>query len=92
MGSALYCISAAYDMARASLIAPFAYSQMVWGGLLGFLIFEELPSPNLYIGGLMIIASGMFIMLRERYLIRHGILVKRQNETNISNKNVKLIP
>ncbi len=48
-----------------SLIAPFHYSQMIWGIILGYLIFHDTPGPATLIGSLIIVASGLMVIWRE---------------------------
>lgn len=62
---AVYALSRAYQMAEASIIAPLDYVQILWGALLGYLFWQEVPGTDLWIGGAMIIASGLLIIWRE---------------------------
>ena len=55
----------AYNFASASAVAPMAYSGMLWGGIFGFFIWGEIPSIFLVFGGILIIGSGYYIILRE---------------------------
>ena len=41
------------------------YSQILWATLYGALFFDELPDDMTIIGSTVIIASGLFIVLRE---------------------------
>ncbi len=53
--------------ADASFLALFDYLRLIWGALIGFLIFEEALSPQLIIGGLVIvIAATMPFFGRDR--------------------------
>ncbi|MYZ47775.1 DMT family transporter [Propylenella binzhouense] len=61
-------MTSAYRNADASTIAPFEYASMIWGVALGYLVFAELPGPSLLFGGPVVVASGVFIILRERQL------------------------
>ena len=54
-------IIVAYACAKASLIAPLAYLQIVMGVLLGFVMFGDLPDIWGYLGLLIIIASGILL-------------------------------
>jgi hypothetical protein len=56
----------AFELAQASLLAPFNYSKLVWATLLGYVVFADLPSLNTLSGCALIIASGLYIVLRER--------------------------
>ena len=56
----------AFQQARASVLAPFSYSQLVWSGLLGFFIFHNVPDGWTLVGAAVIIASGLYTAHRER--------------------------
>jgi drug/metabolite transporter (DMT)-like permease len=63
---ALLALINAYRMAPAALIAPFQYSQMIWGMLLGILLFGDMPGWPVLIGGAVVAASGLFTLHRQR--------------------------
>ena len=53
-----------------SLLAPFAYTQIAWALLLGYLVFGDLPDVWMLLGGAVIIASGLYVFYREAVLGR----------------------
>lgn len=55
----------AYQSAEASLVAPMQYSQILWATLFGVIFFDEWPGWNTAVGSTVIIASGLYILLRE---------------------------
>ncbi|MGX9355863.1 DMT family transporter [Roseobacteraceae bacterium S113] len=55
----------AYTLGEAAVIAPMQYSQILWATLYGALFFGETPAANTAIGAGIIIASGLYIVLRE---------------------------
>ncbi|WP_127521609.1 DMT family transporter [Mesorhizobium sp. Z1-4] len=55
-------------LARATVLAPFSYLQMVWAIILGWLVFAELPDIWVLIGAAVIVASGVYIARREHKL------------------------
>lgn len=61
-------LTQAYHHAEASLIAPFEYTSMIWVVSLGYLVFDEVPSGSVIIGASIVIASGIFVIMRERQL------------------------
>jgi uncharacterized protein len=69
-GSALICLISAYRHTPAALVAPFQYSQMLWGALLGLLIWGDLPDRAVLFGAGIVAASGLFILYRETTLGR----------------------
>lgn len=59
------CLIFAYRSAPAIMVAPMQYSQILWATLYGVVFFGEgLETPTI-IGSSIIIASGIFIVLRE---------------------------
>ena len=56
----------AFRYADASVLAPFSYVQLLWVGVLGFLVFGEVPSAWTVTGAAFIVASGLYTAHRER--------------------------
>lgn len=69
-GTALICLLTAFRLAPASLVAPFQYTQLVWGVIYGYAVFGHVPDPWLFLGGGIVICSGLFILYRETVLGR----------------------
>ncbi len=59
-------IIAAYRTAPAVIVAPMQYSQIIWAALYGWLWFDERIDLFTAIGTGVIIASGIYIVLREQ--------------------------
>ncbi len=55
-----------------SFISPFRYTGMIWGLLLGWLVFGEWPVPLTLIGAAIVVGSGIWMLLRERHLKRRA--------------------
>jgi drug/metabolite transporter (DMT)-like permease len=60
-----------FDQADASLLAPFTYTQLVWAMLLGWIVFDNLPDGWSLIGMAVIVASGIYIVNRQRLTVEH---------------------
>ncbi len=58
----------AYRYAEASVVAPFEYTSMILGVVIGYWIFSEVPTLHTLGGGAIVVAAGIFIILRERRL------------------------
>ena len=56
----------ALDAAQAVIVAPVQYSLLIWGTLYGFMIFGQLPDIWTWIGALIIVATGLYTLNRER--------------------------
>jgi drug/metabolite transporter (DMT)-like permease len=63
-----FCIIEAFSNAQASVVSPFSYSSLIWATFMGFLVWGDLPTPDVLIGATLIIASGLYIFFRERRL------------------------
>ncbi len=72
VGSGLLFVSLAYDTTKASVVAPFEYSLAIWGALLGYLFFADIPTQSVLIGCTIVISAGLFILYREQYVLKHG--------------------
>ncbi|MEX3017368.1 DMT family transporter [Gymnodinialimonas hymeniacidonis] len=62
---ATFCLILAYRMAAAVMVAPMQYSQILWATLFGVLLFDEALEWPTVLGSGIIIASGIYIVLRE---------------------------
>jgi len=60
----------AYDYANATALAPFFYTQLVWVMLLGWLVFEDFPDGWSLLGMGIIVASGIYLVGRQRLTVR----------------------
>jgi drug/metabolite transporter (DMT)-like permease len=61
-----FLFTAAYREAPASLLAPMNYLQLLWAGLLGWLVFGHVPDRIGMIGMCVIAASGVLVALKTR--------------------------
>ncbi len=76
-GLAHIILTSSYRYAPASLVAPLDYSSMIWAFLLGYAMFGEVPTVYIFVGGLIVTASGIFVIWRERQLrLRRNLEVK----------------
>ena len=58
-------VIAAYRNGDAAIVAPMQYSQIIWASIFGVVLFDERPTGYTVLGAFVIIASGLFIVLRE---------------------------
>ena len=66
-------LTTAYRYAPASVIAPFDYTAMIFALGIGYFAFAELPSAQMILGAGIVIAAGVFVILREARLgLRRG--------------------
>jgi drug/metabolite transporter (DMT)-like permease len=69
-GLAQLALTASLRLAPVSVVLPMDYSSLVWSALIGWLVFAAVPSPHLWLGAPLIIASGFYIVYREQKLHR----------------------
>ncbi|UMA64422.1 DMT family transporter [Roseivivax marinus] len=55
----------AYKTGEAVVVAPMQYSQILWATVFGALFFDEFPDTPTLVGAGIVIASGLYIVLRE---------------------------
>lgn len=63
---AQYGITEAFRRGEASLIAPLEYTALIWGVLLDLSLWGVLPDGVTWIGAGIIVASGLYLLRRER--------------------------
>jgi drug/metabolite transporter (DMT)-like permease len=68
-GLAQLAMTGALGLGPVSVVVPMDYSSLLWATLFGWAIFGTLPSAALWIGAPVIVASGLYILWRER--VRH---------------------
>ena len=62
-------LSRAYQIAPASLVAPFDYVYLPMATVMAFILWQEVPGLNTMIGMILIIVSGLYLGYRE---LRHS--------------------
>ena len=61
-----YTITEAFRLGEASLIAPLEYTALLWGVLLDLTLWGVLPDSVTWLGAAIIIASGLYLIRREK--------------------------
>jgi len=67
-----YCLIRSLRAAPASVVSPFSYTTMIWATGFSYFLFDELPDSWVYAGGSLIVASGLYILHRERQVKQVG--------------------
>ncbi len=61
-----YILIRAHRLAPASVLSPFIYTQLIWVVALGYAVFGDVPNHWTLAGGAIVVASGLYILHRER--------------------------
>ena len=61
-----FCLIAGHKLAPASVLSPFVYTQLIWVVILGYLVFDHVPTGWTMAGAAMVIGSGLYLLYRER--------------------------
>lgn len=56
----------ALRLTPAAVVVPYTYTSLLWAILLGWLFFSDVPTPLMLCGAAIIVASGWFVLHRER--------------------------
>ncbi len=63
---------AAFTLASGAIVAPLRYLSLVWAAVLGYTIWDDIPSLQATFGAAIIIAAGLYIWRRETALEAAG--------------------
>lgn len=66
IGVAHYLIIESFRLGEAAFVSPFKYGNVLWAALFGYLLFGDVPSVVTLSGAIVVIASGIYILHRER--------------------------
>ena len=67
-GLAQILLTESYRHAEVSTVAPFEYTSLILGIVIGYLAFGDLPTAYTLVGGMIVIGAGIFIIWREHRL------------------------
>jgi drug/metabolite transporter (DMT)-like permease len=56
----------AHQRAPAPILAPFAYTQLLWMTVAGLIVFGDRPPATTLIGAAIVVACGLYLLWRER--------------------------
>ena len=60
------CMISAFDRAEASFLAPYNYTKLLWVAVLGYIIFGDTPSLEMWLGAFIIVSAGFYVFSREK--------------------------
>lgn len=60
-----YCMTRAFRVADISAVQSVRFLELVWAALLGYVVFASVPTPGTLIGGVVILASTLWLARHE---------------------------
>ena len=72
--SGQFLLTRAYSLDRAPAVAAASYASVPLSALYGYLFWHELPTLTSWIGGLLIVCGGIYLMLERMHAARQDIL------------------
>jgi drug/metabolite transporter (DMT)-like permease len=70
---AQHLLTEAFRLAPASTVAPFEYTALLYGIAIDYTFWNVLPSGRMYTGAGIVIASGLYLIWRERQLATRSL-------------------
>ena len=67
-----FLVIRALEIAQAIVLAPVHYTLIVWATFYGWLVFDQLPDRWTWLGVTIIVATGLYLMDRERKRTKGG--------------------
>jgi drug/metabolite transporter (DMT)-like permease len=67
-GVAQILVTSSYRFGSVSMLAPYDYTSMLFAIILGYFLFDELPTAMMLAGSALVIVAGVLVIWRERQL------------------------
>ncbi len=61
-------LTESFRHADMSVVAPFEYASLIFSIIVGFVVFHDVPTVEMIVGSLILVAAGIFIIFREQRL------------------------
>ena len=69
-GLGVYLTNLSLRYAPIAIVAPYHYTQIVWGTVIGYLIWHHVPTITVVIGAVIVTGSGLFILKHQRTIAK----------------------
>jgi drug/metabolite transporter (DMT)-like permease len=66
-GISQYWTTQALYYAPAAAVSPFNYTALIWGSILGFMVWDELPTVPMVIGAAVVTVTGLYLLRHEAF-------------------------
>lgn len=65
-----FCIVKAFRLAEATVVNPVDYARLIFSAVLGYFLFQEIPTVWTIVGAATIVAATLYILFREAQLTK----------------------
>jgi drug/metabolite transporter (DMT)-like permease len=76
-----HLVTEAFRNAPPSVVAPFEYTALLWGITVDWAVWHVFPTSRVYIGGGIVIASGLYLIWREHVTSSAPIAAETASQT-----------
>ena len=66
-GISQYWVTQALYYAPAAAVSPFNYTALIWGSIIGFFVWAEVPTVTVTIGAAIVTLSGLYLLRHEAF-------------------------
>jgi drug/metabolite transporter (DMT)-like permease len=66
-GVSQYWTTQALYYAPAAAVSPFNYTALVWGSLIGFAVWGDLPTVPMIVGATIVTLTGLYLLRHEAF-------------------------
>ena len=66
-GISQYWTTQALYYAPAAAVSPFNYTALIWGSILGFVVWGDLPTGPMVVGAAVVTATGLYLLRHEAF-------------------------
>jgi drug/metabolite transporter (DMT)-like permease len=75
-GVSQYWTTQALSYAPAGAVSPFNYMALIWGSIIGFIVWGEVPTTPIIIGSAIVTLTGLYLLRAEAWRRRKPVVAK----------------
>ncbi|MEJ1997943.1 MAG: DMT family transporter [Maritimibacter sp.] len=65
-----YALTLAMQVGEMGFVTPFRYVRLVFAFVIAWAVFDERPDAMTFLGGAIVVAAGLYTLIRERQMLR----------------------
>ena len=66
-GVSQYWMTQALSYAPAAAVSPFNYTALIWGSMIGFAVWGDIPTASIVAGAAIVTLTGLYLLLHETF-------------------------